>query len=178
MKELSLDILEAGLNSIRAGAQRIELTVSDRPEDDSVTVAVRDDGAGMTPCDAARAGDPFYTTGTEKRVGMGLALFRMDALLTGGSFRVFSQKGAGTAVEAVFVRSSINRPPLGDMGGTIEALLCAGRDVDIYYSHSFGQRGFVFSIPQRGEERTPAVLARAAVCIRKNIDSLYGGASL
>ena len=109
MPEISLNILDVAENSVRAEASLIEITVSVQPEKDTLTVIIKDDGCGMTPEQAASVQDPFLTTRTTRKVGLGVPFFKQAAESTGGSFRIDSEKGKGTTVKAVFGLSHIDK---------------------------------------------------------------------
>ena len=96
MEELSLNILDIAQNSIRAGASRVEISVVEKPADDRMIITITDDGCGMTPEQIAQAKDPFYTTRTTRKVGLGVPFFNMAALMTGGDFSICSQLVQGT----------------------------------------------------------------------------------
>lgn len=142
MKELSLNLLDIAENSVKAGATLTELLLTER--DNLLTVTIRDDGCGMDEKTAAGAADPFYTTRTTRRVGMGLPLFKLEAEQTGGTFSLTSRSSAdhpddhGTAVTAVFDTSHIDCPPLGDVISTVTTLIQGHPDTDFYYRHQRG----------------------------------------
>ena len=138
LPEISLHILDIAQNSIRAGASLIRIDV--REEEGLLSVEIRDDGCGMTPELCARAADPFVTTRTERRVGLGLALYRLAAEITGGSFALESEPGAGTAVTAVFCTESVDCMPLGDLDGTMYALITLNPDRDFRFSRTRGEK--------------------------------------
>ena len=142
MRELSLNVLDIAQNSLSAGASLVEIAVSEDTEKDELVISVRDNGRGMTPEQAARVRDPFYTTRTTRKVGMGIPLFRMAAEMTGGSLDIVSEPGKGTAVTASFSLSHIDRMPLGDMAGTITALIRLNPGVDFVYRHTVDGRSF------------------------------------
>ena len=119
MPEISLNILDVAENSVRAEASLVEITVSVQPEEDTLTVVIRDDGCGMTKEQAARVQDPFFTTRTTRKVGLGVPFFKQAAESTGGSFRIDSEKGKGTTVKAVFGLSHIDRMPLGEISAPL-----------------------------------------------------------
>ena len=79
MPEIALNILDIAENSVRAGASLIEITVSVQPEEDKLTVVIKDDGCGMTPEETEKVLDPFYTTRTTRKVGLGVPFFRQAA---------------------------------------------------------------------------------------------------
>ena len=88
MQELSLNVLDIAQNSVRAGASLIEITVDEQPAADTLTITVRDDGCGMTPEQVRRVTDPFFTTRTTRRVGLGVPFLKMGAEMTGGSLSI------------------------------------------------------------------------------------------
>jgi hypothetical protein len=80
---------------------------------------------------------PFVTTRTTRRVGLGIPLLSAGAQATGGSFDIRSELGKGTAVEAVYVYSNIDRPPLGDFSGTMHSLIVCNPALDFVVSFSY-----------------------------------------
>ena len=142
MRELSLNILDIAQNSLSAGAGLVTLTVDEDSGADSLTLRVEDDGRGMDADTLQRVRDPFYTTRTTRKVGMGIPLFRMAAEMTGGSLDIVSEPGKGTAVTASFSLSHIDRMPLGDMAGTVTAPIRLNPGVDFVYRHTGDGRSF------------------------------------
>ena len=142
MRELSLNILDIAQNSLSAGAGLVTLTVDEDSGADSLTLRVEDDGRGMDADTLQRVRDPLYTTRTTRKVGMGIPLFRMAAEMTGGSLDIVSEPGKGTAVTASFSLSHIDRMPLGDMAGTVTALIRLNPGVDFVYRHTVDGRSF------------------------------------
>ena len=135
MQELSLNILDIAENSVKAGAALVTVGVCYRPAQDRLTVTIADDGCGMDAETLQKVTDPFYTTRTTRRVGLGVPFFRMAAELTGGGLTIQSEVGKGTAVTAVFGLTSIDRMPLGDMNGTIAALVQCNPGTDFVYTY-------------------------------------------
>lgn len=139
MTEISLHVLDIVENSTKAGAKLVRIGVAVDHTADSLTVTVDDDGAGMDEAQVARVTDPFYTSRTTRKVGLGVPFFKYAAEITGGTFCITSQKGVGTKVEARFVLSSIDCIPLGDIGATIFTLVICHQDTDFVYT--YGCRG-------------------------------------
>lgn len=137
MKEIALHIMDIAQNSIRAGADEIMITVSESPSSGILTLTVADNGSGMDEETCRKATDPWFTSRTTRRVGMGLPLLQMNASLSGGGMTISSAPGKGTAVTATFGYSHIDRPPLGDVSGTVALLLFANPAINIIYTHSF-----------------------------------------
>lgn len=143
MPEISLNILDVAENSVRAGASRIEIKVSVQLESDTLTVIIKDDGCGMSAEQLEKVQDPFYTTRTTRRIGLGIPFFKYAAESTGGSFSITSELGIGTLVQAVFVLSHIDRMPLGDMNATIRTLVVFNEHIHFCYIYQYNEQEFV-----------------------------------
>lgn len=123
LEDLSQHLLDIAENGVNAGATFIEMGVEEDLEGDLIKIWVRDNGRGMPSELASRAVDPFYTTRTTRRVGLGLPFLKQAAEACDGRFRLESTQGKGTFTEASFRYSHIDRPPMGDLGTTLMALL-------------------------------------------------------
>lgn len=143
MPEIAMNILDVAENSVRAGADLIEITVAAQPKADTLRVVIKDDGCGMDKEQVEKVQDPFYTTRTTRKVGLGVPFFKQAALSTGGTFQIDSEKGKGTTVEAVFTLSHIDRMPLGDITSTIHTLVVFNEKIDFVYTYRYGEKEFV-----------------------------------
>lgn len=135
MKELSLNILDVAKNSVVAGASLVQILLQ-TDENGWLTLKIIDDGCGMSEETLHRVADPFYTTRTTRKVGLGLPLLKLAAEQTGGSLRICSstQKGSsGTTVEAVFDTNSIDCMPLGDIISTVCILIAGSPEIDFEF---------------------------------------------
>ena len=101
MKELSLHILDITQNSIRAQAQLVKLVIVESPANNQLTIIIEDDGCGIPADRLLHITDPFVTTRTTRRVGLGLSLFKAAAEACGGYFEISSTVGVGTKVVVV-----------------------------------------------------------------------------
>lgn len=119
MTELSLHVLDIAKNSTKAGATLIEIEISEDVDSNLLVIEIKDNGCGMDKDFLSKVLDPFKTTRTTRKVGMGLSLFKNACELTGGNLEITSEVGKGTNVKAVFVYDSIDRQPVGDMAATI-----------------------------------------------------------
>ncbi|MBC2713740.1 MAG: ATP-binding protein [Desulfobacteraceae bacterium] len=135
MKELSLHILDVAENGINAGADRVRITVEEARNDNRLRIIIVDNGRGIPPDLIQNVTDPFYTTRTTRRVGLGLSLLEAAARQCNGSMRVDSMPGKGASVIAEFAHDHIDRAPLGDMAGTLISLIMGYPDVEFEYSH-------------------------------------------
>lgn len=142
MLELSLHILDIAENSIRARARRVTIDMTEDREADRLTLEIRDDGKGMTEEERKRVMDPFYTTKKVRRVGLGLPMLAQAAANTGGGLEIESRPGAGTTVRVDFGLSHIDRQPLGDLPGTIVALIAGSPDIHFVYRHHRDGRAY------------------------------------
>ncbi|MGD9517929.1 MAG: ATP-binding protein [Armatimonadota bacterium] len=142
MRELSLHLLDLARNSIEAGATLLELTVVEDPRTDTLKIVLRDNGAGMDEQAVARATDAFYTTRTTRRWGLGLALFKATCEAAQGQLEVASRPGEGTVVSATLRLGHLDRPPLGNMGALLQALVCEADRLALRYRHRVGDREF------------------------------------
>ena len=142
MKEISLHILDAAENSLRAGASLISILVWVDERNDRLTTVITDDGKGMTEETLLRVTDPFFTTRSTRNVGLGIPFFKYAAEITGGSFSIWSKPEKGTTVTAVFSLSCIDRMPLGDINSTIETLILCHPDKNFFYTYRFNEAAF------------------------------------
>lgn len=123
MREIALHLMDIAENSVAAGGRNICLDVQEDLQNDRLNVMVTDDGRGMDAETAKRVLDPFYTTRTTRKVGLGIPLLKLAAELSGGGLTLETATGTGTRIEAIFQHSHIDRMPLGDVGTTFLTLL-------------------------------------------------------
>ncbi|MEE9192445.1 MAG: ATP-binding protein [Candidatus Aerophobetes bacterium] len=135
MEDLSLHILDIVENSIRALAKRIEIRIEENIEKDWLTVEIEDNGQGMDEETIKKALDPFFTTKTTGRVGLGLPLLHQAARETGGKLEISSEVGKKTRVRATFRYSHPDRKPLGNIKETLLILAAGYPEVDFVYEH-------------------------------------------
>ena len=142
MRELSLHILDIAENGVTAGADCIQILVEEARGDDYLKIVIQDNGSGLPPEKRDKLTDPFVTTRTTRRVGLGLPLLATAAQRCDGDFSVTSETHRGTRVVATFQHSHIDRAPLGDMASTITTLIMGNSEVDFVYTHIIDGREF------------------------------------
>lgn len=135
MEDLSLHILDVAENGIAAGADLITITVEEDLGADKLAITIEDDGQGMGPDFVAKVLDPFVTTRTTRKVGLGLSLFQQAAQEAEGDLIIDSTPGLGTTVRVTMRHNHVDRKPMGNMTETVITLIEGNPEVDFVYFH-------------------------------------------
>ncbi len=181
MKELSLNILDIAQNSVKAGADRIDISVSESVKNDTVGITIKDNGCGMSQKTLDSVTDPFFTTRTTRKVGLGIPLLRQLTLDTEGSFDISSKEGEGTSLRAVCRLSHLDRPPIGDITSTVTSLISAAPEIRYVYTHETDSGAFTLDTDDVKEMlggvsvSEPEVLMWLTEYINENLESIDGG---
>ncbi len=142
MRELSLHIMDIVENSVAAGATQIRIALVEDSTKNLLRIAIKDNGRGIPEDRLDQVFDPFYTTKTMRRVGLGLSLFREASRRCDGDFTLRSQEGEGTEVSASFRLDHIDLAPLGDMASSMTSLIMGNPEMDFSYTHERDGRWF------------------------------------
>ncbi len=142
MQELSLNVLDIAQNSVKAKATLVEITVDEQPSRDLLTITIADNGCGMSPEQVSKVTDPFFTSRTTRKVGLGVPFLKMAAEMAGGSLSIHSEVGKGTTVDASFRLGHIDRMPLGDISATVCSLIQCNPGIDFVYTCRFKGQEF------------------------------------
>lgn len=142
MEDISLHILDIAENALKAGATRIEIHIIEDIENDLLKLQILDNGKGMDEKMVQAVTDPFMTTRTERRIGLGLPFLVESARMAGGDIKIKSEQGKVTMIEADFVYSNIDRKPLGDIIRTMMVLIAGNHEVDFKYYHQKGIQSY------------------------------------
>jgi anti-sigma regulatory factor (Ser/Thr protein kinase) len=142
VQDFSLHILDLAENSITAGARRIEIRIDEDSSRDLLTIEIADDGRGMSREMASRVLDPFVTTRTTRKVGLGLSLFAQAARACNGEVSIDSEPGRGTKMIGTFQASHIDRKPWGNMADTLITLIAGNPGINFYYQHRRDARAY------------------------------------
>ena len=181
MKELSLNILDITQNSVKAGASLIEITVVESVLSDIISIEIKDNGCGMSKEFLDKVIDPFVTSRTTRKVGLGIPLLRQQAIDTDGRFDIRSVEGAGTTVYAEFRLTHLDRAPIGDMASTVTSLISAEPDIRYMYTHKTDSGEFVFDTDVIKSEldgisiTEPEILVWLGDYIKENLENIDGG---
>jgi hypothetical protein len=135
MLELAAHILDIAENSVRAGAGLVEIIINEDNAENLLSIEINDDGSGMTKEEIKKACDPFYTTKTVRRIGLGIPLLADAAERAGGKLDLKSIKGKGTRLKATFQLDHLDRQPMGDIIGTLIILIAGNCDIDFLYRY-------------------------------------------
>jgi hypothetical protein len=136
MEDLSLHILDVVENSVAAAADRVEIRIAEDTEQDRLSIEIRDNGVGMDSAMREKALDPFFTTRTTRRVGLGLPLLAQAARESGGRLELDSAPGRGTAIRAEFQLSHPDLKPMGDIVQTLRTILAGKPDLDLRFDYT------------------------------------------
>ncbi len=178
MKELALHILDIAENGIAAGARCISILVDEDRINNRLTVEVEDNGRGMSSEMLKKVTDPFVTSRTTRRVGLGLSLLQMAAQRCDGEFKIESKQGKGTRVIASFRYDHIDRAPVGDTASSLTSLMIANPETDFIYTHRVDGNDFTLDTTEIRQEMEgfsfsdPAVLIHLTKTIRKAVAEL------
>lgn len=171
-----MDVAE---NGITAGSELIEIFIDENRIENLLKVVIKDYGKGMSSEMVSRVTDPFVTTRTTRRVGLGLSLMKEAAKRCGGNFSIESEPGKGTVVTATFRYDHIDRAPIGDIAGTITMLIAGNPDIDFVYDHVIDGNRFAIDTRELREEleeslTDPALLFHLKKQIEEELKKLAG----
>ena len=130
MEDLSLHLLDIVENSTTAGATLVEIRIVEEEAAGRLTMTVKDNGTGMDDKARDAARDPFMTTRSTRRVGLGIPFLEQAARETGGGLVIDSEPGKGTTITATFGLGHIDRKPLGDIAATVITLVMGNPRTD------------------------------------------------
>ncbi|MCH5198352.1 MAG: sensor histidine kinase [Oscillospiraceae bacterium] len=139
MKELSLNILDITMNSVKAGADKINISLFETEE--TLQIEIKDNGCGMKEDFVKNVTDPFTTTRTTRKVGLGIPFFKLAAEQTGGSLNIVSKHESdfpdlhGTVITALFYKNHFDFTPLGDIISTLVTLLQGAPEIEWLFVH-------------------------------------------
>lgn len=178
MRDLSEHIMDIIQNSISAKATLIELEIYEDVKTDEYKLVFKDNGCGMSEAVLAKVADPFFTSRTTRKVGLGISLLKQNAEQTGGSLNIWSKEGEGTRLEVLFSHSNIDRPVLGNIAETMMLLVGANPDMDFIYKHTTHEGEYVFDTKEVKEVlegvslSDPNILVYLKEMINENVNTI------
>ena len=165
-------------NGLRAGASLIKMTVEENFKADRLILTIADNGKGMPPEKLENPEDPFITTRTVRKVGLGLSLLSVAAQRCEGELKIDSKLNHGTTVSASFQHSHIDRAPIGDTASTLATLIMGNPDVDFVYTHMVDDRTFSLDTREIKADmpdlslQDPVVVHHLTETVRENLKEL------
>ena len=181
MTELALHILDIAKNSTRAKAKTVTVSVKVDTKLDELSIEISDDGTGMSEELLSAVTDPFATTRTTRKVGLGIPLFKQSSELAGGQFSIKSKLGEGTTTRATYQLSHIDRVPMGDLAGSMAVLIGGSPEVDFVLNYEVDGRSYLFETATVREImegiplNEPEVLNYIQEMMAENIENINGG---
>lgn len=150
MEDISSHILDIVENSINADAKNIEIVVEEDKDKDLLLIEIKDDGKGMSKEYKDKVLDPFVTTRTTRRVGLGLPLLSQAAKMSGGELEIETQEGKGTDIKATFGYSNIDRQPLGDLAEAIKILIMTNPHINFIFRYKDTDKNYLLDTREKG----------------------------
>lgn len=178
MRELSLHVLDIAENSVSAGSSKVEISVIEDLINDRLSIVISDNGKGMDAETVKRVLDPFVTSRTTRKVGLGLPLLRAAALGCNGDLTIESKPGVGTTTRVTFQHSHIDRMPLGDLAETWLTLLICSPEVNWVFHYQVDDDVFYMDDLELKKEldgisfTEPGVMHIIRNLIRDGVDSV------
>jgi anti-sigma regulatory factor (Ser/Thr protein kinase) len=179
LREIALHVLDIAENGITAGSDLIQILIDENRIENLLKVVIKDYGKGISSEMLRTVTDPFVTSRTTRRVGLGLSLLKEAAKRCGGDFSIESEPGKGTVVTATFRYDHIDRAPIGDIAGTIIMLIAGNPDIDFVYDHVIDGNRFTIDTRELKEEfddslTDPALLFHLKKQIEEELKKLAG----
>lgn len=181
MKELSYHILDIANNSVRGQASELRINIIEDSEANSFVMEINDNGTGIPPEILSSIKDPFTTSRTMRRVGLGIPFLNDTCVSCNGELVIESTIGVGTKVRATMEYNHIDRPPLGNITSTITTLITSEEQINVIYKHSINHQEFEVSTKELKEVLGDVPLSQVEVVlwlkdyIKENLEELKNG---
>jgi hypothetical protein len=174
-----MHIIDIAENSVRARSPVVKITIDESSEKNLLSITIEDEGEGMTREMIKKSRDPFGTSRTTRKVGLGLPFLEQTCAQCGGSLSIESEPGKGTKVVADMERDNIDRPPMGDLADYLRVLIISRPEIDFVYTHRVDSKEYAFSTIEVKETLEDTPITEPAVArwlydeLRDGIDDLY-----
>ena len=144
LQDIAMYILDITNNSIRAEAKNIHVSFQNSKAKNECRLIIKDDGIGMNKKQLDQVVNPFFTTRTTRKIGLGLSFLHQLAIQCKGELSIDSKEGEGTTVELWYRRDHYDAPPLGNLAESAIVLLQANADIDYVFTFKTDCGEFVF----------------------------------
>lgn len=142
MKEISMNIMDIVQNSLKAEATQIEIYVVENLNNNIFEFSIKDNGRGMSAETLSKIRNPFFTSRDTRKIGLGIPFIEQTCQMCGGKLEIKSRERVGTYVKASMEYNNIDRPPLGDICSTIQAIIVSNPNIDFIYTHFYNNKNF------------------------------------
>lgn len=178
MVDLAMHAMDIVQNSIRANATMIEILFSESNSADQLRFSVKDNGSGMEEKTVEKLANPFFTTRTTRKVGLGIPFLKMTSEQTGGNLSVESELGKGTKVEAIYKTDNPDCLPLGDLAGYLVLMLVANPDIHFRFRYAIDNSYFELDTEELKSEgitelSNPEMAAAIKEYVNENLKRLF-----
>ena len=180
MKELSLHILDIVQNSVRAKATEIEIVINEDIQNNRLEIKIKDNGKGIDDELIARIKNPFSTTRTTRKIGLGIPLLLEACTRCDGDLDIQSSLGIGTTISATFKLDHIDRAPMGDIVNTITMLILSSPEIRYIFTYYVNEGEFTMDTNEIKEilQGVPindlGIIKWIETYLKENIDALKG----
>ncbi len=181
LRDISLHILDLAQNSVTAKATCIEFDIKCDGDSKFLSLAIRDNGCGMTAEFLASVADPFTTSRKTRSVGMGIPFFKLACEQAGGEFSISSAIDKGTEIKGSFEVDNIDRLPLGDIGDTFAFLISSAPDTRFIMKIESVKGQFEFDTDAVREEIGDMPITEYEILqwikeyVNENVQIIFGG---
>lgn len=176
MIDLAMHLMDIAQNSLRAGAVNVGIDLLVDSGTHTLLLRIKDDGDGMDSATLEKLADPFFTTRTTRKVGLGVPFLKMTCEQTGGRLEVSSEKGKGSTVEAVYRTDHPDCLPLGDLAGYLSLLLRANPEIHFRFCYRIDEAEFTLDSDElKAQEidlKYPQMLEAVREYIRENLKEI------
>ena len=180
MTDLSLHILDLAHNAFAAQATQVEITIVENSKTSEMVITIEDNGSGIEESKINHIKNPFFTSRTTRKIGLGVPLFVQTCEQTEGYATIKSKPGIKTEITGKLYTNHIDAIPLGEMEETVFLLMAYSPKVNIIYKHRYNSKEFIVSTKQLFDEIEVSLTNYEIVkwikeYIRENICQIRGG---
>jgi len=178
LRELALHILDIAENCVNANADQVRISIHENTATDRFSFSITDNGRGMDEATILKITDPFYTSRTTRKVGLGIPLLKAAAEACNGGLSISSGENKGTRISCWFQHSHIDRMPLGDIINTILMLVIGYPNIHWIYRYEYNDSLFEFDDEYFKSELNGVTLSEPSIItfLREHIRSGMDGA--
>ena len=152
MEDLAMHMMEIIMNSIKANSSLIKILISNLNKTNKIILEIIDDGYGMDKDLLERVTNPFTTSRTTRKVGLGVSFMKGLCETCDGTFEIESKVSIGTSLKATIRKDHIDVPPLGDIGELMMMCIQSDENIDYELTYIDDYKEFVFKSKTIKEE--------------------------